>query len=356
MHSNSPKSDDENKIDTRYSLTDCVWEITLACCFSCKYCGSEGGKARENELNTEECIKVARELAMLGCKKVNLIGGEVFIRKDWPVIVKELTKRDITTIIITNGWLFTEELIDTIKESGLYGVAVSVDGPKEVHDKYRQEGSFDRAINAIEVLIAHDIPVTVISTLNSENSKQLDEMYATLKKYPLRAWQLQGCTPMGNAAKSGIDYEFDHQMVIDFASNHLIESPFVIALADDIGYYSEMENYLRGNLTGFTRYNGCSAGLNVVGIDSIGNVKGCESMYDDRFIEGNIRERSLIDIWNDPDAFAYNRKFKMEMITGACAKCSYNKYCAGGCRGHNYFTNDGKMYESKYCIQRKNIE
>ena len=37
-----------------YQLYSCVWEITLACCFSCNYCGSRAGKARENELTTEE--------------------------------------------------------------------------------------------------------------------------------------------------------------------------------------------------------------------------------------------------------------------------------------------------------------
>ena len=47
-----------------YKLRRCVWEITLACCFKCKYCGSRAGHARENELTTEECLKVADELVM----------------------------------------------------------------------------------------------------------------------------------------------------------------------------------------------------------------------------------------------------------------------------------------------------
>ena len=37
-----------------YTLKNCVWEITLACCFSCKHCGSGGGKARSDELTREE--------------------------------------------------------------------------------------------------------------------------------------------------------------------------------------------------------------------------------------------------------------------------------------------------------------
>ena len=63
-----------------YKLRTCVWEITLACCFSCRYCGSRAGRARQNELTTEECLNVADQLAELGCRRTALIGGEVEIR------------------------------------------------------------------------------------------------------------------------------------------------------------------------------------------------------------------------------------------------------------------------------------
>lgn len=62
-----------------YPLRSCVWEITLACCFSCKYCGSKAGHARNNELSTDECMDIARQLADIGCRRVSLIGGEVFM-------------------------------------------------------------------------------------------------------------------------------------------------------------------------------------------------------------------------------------------------------------------------------------
>ena len=70
-----------------YKLRSCVWEITLACCFSCAYCGSKAGRARVGELTTEECMDVADQLAGLGCRRVSLIGGEVFMRPDWHAIV-----------------------------------------------------------------------------------------------------------------------------------------------------------------------------------------------------------------------------------------------------------------------------
>ena len=164
----------------KYDLKMCVWEITLACCFSCKYCGSAGGRARENELSTAECLDVADQLKELGCRRVSMIGGEVFMRRDWKQIVKRLTDNGIRVNIITNGFLFREEQIKDLKDVRIESISISIDGPKAVHDKYRQEGSFDRAALAMETLLSSGIPVSVISTLNGENVKYLEEMFKFL--------------------------------------------------------------------------------------------------------------------------------------------------------------------------------
>lgn len=331
-----------------YQLRMCVWEITLACCFSCRYCGSKGGKARENELSTEECLNAADQLAELGCRRVSMIGGEIFMRADWKQIVKRLSGHDIRVNIITNGFLFRKELIDDLKDAGIESVSVSLDGPEEIHDKYRQKGSFNRAIRAMEDLLAEGISVSVISTLNSENVKHLEEMFGFLGRYDIYAWQLQACSPMGNAANNGIDYRFDMQTVIDFVASHMYEASFALGVADNIGYFTEEEGYIRGVKSGDAYFRGCSAGISSIGIDSVGNVRGCESMYDDAFIEGNIREQSLRSIWEDPDKFAYNRKFTKESLTGKCAECELGEYCGGGCRSYNYFVHR-KLFESPFC-------
>ena len=337
---------------TPFRLETCVWEITLACCFSCRYCGSRGGAARPDELSVEECLGVADQLADLGCRRVSMIGGEVFMRRDWREIVRRLTDRGIAVNIITNGFLFREELIADLKKLRVESVSVSLDGPRDVHDKYRQSGSFDRAIRAIGVLTESKIPVSVISTLNSENVTQLEELYAILRPYPIFAWQLQACSPMGNAARNGVPFAFSPSLVIDFVEAHRTQAPFMLGIADNIGYFSPTEGYLRGNPSGRGIFRGCGAGLRSIGIDSVGNVRGCESMYDDRFIEGNLRQRSLREIWEDENAFAYNRKFTPELLTGACASCAMGAYCAGGCRSYNHFVH-GKLYEAPACVRNE---
>ena len=338
--------------DFPFKLRSAVWEVTLACCFRCAYCGSSGGVARENELTTAECADVAAQLASLGCRRVSLIGGEVFMRPDWERIAGELTSRRIKTCIITNGFRMTDDIIAALRRVGIESVAVSIDGVAEVHDKYRRAGSFDRAMETLDTLSDAGIPVSVISALRADNAPRLSELYGILKTKKIFAWQIQACSPMGNAAGDRVDVKFDAAGVMRFVAERAGRDPFYIGIADNIGYYTPEEAAIRGK-RGIV-FEGCSAGLSTLGIDSVGNVRGCESMYDERFNEGNLREKPLKEIWCDPDAFAYNRKFEPDMLTGGCAGCPRGDVCAGGCRSYNWFTT-GKLYENALCPNRRQI-
>lgn len=330
-----------------YRLRSAVWEITLACCFSCEYCGSGGGRARENELRTDECLELADALAELGCRRISLIGGEVFMRPDWKQIVTHLIENGIATCIISNGRMIDQTMAVELKTLGIESLALSLDGPAAIHDRYRQTGSFKYVKRALGVLANVGVPTSVISTLNAENEKTLEELYDFLLDYPIFAWQLQACLPMGNAAKRGVDHRFDVKRVIRFVEERA-DSPFALGIADNIGYFTPEEGRLRGNRSGRACFIGCRAGIDAIGIDSVGNVKGCESLYDERFIEGNVRERSLREIWEDPENFSYNRQFRPEMLTGKCAACGKKEICRGGCRSMAFFAG-GNLYEAPYC-------
>ena len=280
-----------------FRLRSCVWELTLACCFGCRYCGSAGGRARADELSTAECLDTADQLAELGCRRVSLIGGEVFLRRDWAQIAG------------------------------------------------RQAGSFRRAMDAVGALVKAGIPASVISTLRRDCVGRLEELYRVLEGSGIAAWQLQACSPMGNAAR-GLDWRMDPTEVIRFVESHRDRAPFMLGAADNVGYFTEEEPGLRG--ADGACFQGCRAGISAIGIDSVGNVRGCESMYDKRFIEGNLRQRRLRDIWEDPEAFAYNRRFTPELLTGDCARCRMGPWCAGGCRSYNHFVH-GKLYEAPVC-------
>ena len=89
--------------DDRSALTPvhAVWEITLACDLKCQHCGSRAGSRRPQELSTEECLDLIRQLARLGTREVTLIGGEAYLRRDWLDIIREIRAQgmDCTTAV-----------------------------------------------------------------------------------------------------------------------------------------------------------------------------------------------------------------------------------------------------------------
>jgi radical SAM protein with 4Fe4S-binding SPASM domain len=86
----------------------------------------------------------------------------------------------------------------------------------------------------------------------------------------------------------------------------------------------------------------------VAGICSNGDVKGCLSQQPE-FVEGNIRERSFTEIWNDPTKFLYNRQFTKETATGACHDCRYLPLCRGGCCTTSVSAS-GERANNPYCM------
>jgi radical SAM protein with 4Fe4S-binding SPASM domain len=72
------------------------------------------------------------------------------------------------------------------------------------------------------------------------------------------------------------------------------------------------------------------------------------------FVEGNIRDHRLADIWHRPGAFAYNREWKLDSLSGFCRECRHARKCRGGCRAK--VTAFGNGVENPMCIHRVAVE
>lgn len=329
----------------------CVWELTLKCNMRCRHCGSVAGKARENELTVDECLTVAEQLIDLGCKQVTFIGGEVFLYDGWEKISRKLSESGLDVNLITNGFLLGDEQIAQIKYARLANIGVSLDGMRGNHNNIRNVNtSFEKVMEAFDTLNRAGIPVAVVTSLIDRNFEDLWLIYDLLVEKGIQLWQIQIVNPMGNMADKK-DFLLDPakvSLVTKFIREKRSEQKIMIYAGDNIGYFDENELYLRSQPEMMYEWFGCQAGLRVVGIDSIGNVKGCESLYSDEFIEGNLRKESLPEIWYKEGNFAYNRDFDVSMLTGSCKGCDKGAICRGGCRGACYFTTDSK-FENPYC-------
>jgi radical SAM protein with 4Fe4S-binding SPASM domain len=318
----------------------CVWELTLACNLRCKHCGSFAGTKRPAEMSLEENLRVADELATLGCRRVTLSGGEPTLHPDWDTIGKRLADRCIKVNLISNGWHWTPAHVERTKAAGLCGAAFSLDGFEREHDEFRQAGSFARVVSAIEACVAGDLPVAVNTTVNKLNQRSLRELRNFIEAKGAFSMQIQLATPSGNMGENRdlvVDPADLVWLVPEIAAiRRLNTRKFFAVAADDIGYYGKPEQGLRDDGGELPFWLGCRAGCQVVGIESSGNVKGClslpSSMHGEaRFVEGNLREKSLAEIWASPEAFAYNRKSSEKSLTGFCRVCRYRDFCRGGC-------------------------
>jgi radical SAM protein with 4Fe4S-binding SPASM domain len=336
---------------SKYIPEYCVWELTLKCNMKCKHCGSMAGKARENELTVDECLDVAKQLVDLQCKQVTFIGGEIFLYNGWEKIARKLSDSGVDVNIIINGFLLGDEQIAQIKYARLVNVGISLDGMEYNHNNIRNVGnSFEKVMKAFELLNREEIPLAVVTSLVNSNFKDLRPMYDLLTEKNVKIWQIQIVTPMGNMADKK-DLLLDPAkvpLITKFIREKRNEQKIRIYAGDDVGYFDENELYLRNQPGTICAWSGCQAGLRVIGIDSVGNVKGCESLYSNEFIEENLRNESLSEIWSKEGNFAYNRNFDINMLTGSCKNCDKGAICRGGCRGACYFTTDSK-FENPYC-------
>ena len=340
-------------MSTNFSPVTGVWEITMGCNMRCKHCGSSCENSMEDELSTEEALKLCDDIAELGFKWITLSGGEPTTRKDWDLIACRLNDKGVIPNMITNGWLMNEEIAARAKKAGVNTIALSLDGLKKTHDYIRKEGSYDRIMNAIEIIKENGLNCSIITTINSINIGELEELHDILSKKCIFGWQLQLGLPMGNLAKNAELVAEPHHIeeVIDFAHSAMKKGGIEIQLADCIGYFNNKEIEVR-KMSGEGEdylWRGCSAGKYVLGILNNGDIVGCTSIRDREFIEGNVREVSLVDLWNDPTKFLWNRNMTKDKLTGICKKCLFGNRCLGGC-GNTRLTMQGTVYaENSYC-------
>ena len=336
----------------KYRLRSCLWELTLKCNMRCMHCGSAAGRARSSELTLDQCLAVADELGELGCAELGFIGGEIFLYKGWERIARHASDRGMLVNIMTNAYSIGEEEVRQIQYARRSNVGISVDGLEENHNRIRgRKNSFAQVTNAFELLNREGIAIGAVTSLLEVNFPDLEELYEFLLSHGVQIWQLQLVNPMGNmAGRRDLILQPDKlPWLIEFIREKNSERRMIVVAADSIGYYhDDSEECIRGRREPICIWEGCQAGITAFFIDSAGNVKGCGALYDDAFIEANVTEQRLAEIWCDERKFSYNRAFDPQMLTGRCRDCDVGDVCKGGCRASNYFTT-GALYENAFC-------
>lgn len=340
-----------------------VWELTMKCDQPCEHCGSRAGHARTTELSTEEIFEVGASLARLGCREVALIGGEAYLRPDLHAIVRFLADKGIRVVMQTGGRAMTAERARALKDAGLVGLGVSIDGPARVHDRLRGNlGSHLAAIRALDAGREAGLIVSANTQVNRLNQNLLRETCAELRSHGIQSWQVQLTVPMGRAADRP-DWIIEPWTIVDIietlaalqreaVAEHKGGIPFNVFVGNNIGYFGPHEQTLRSRPGGVeTHWQGCRAGINVLGIESDGTVKGCPSLPTAPYAGGNVRELSMEELWEGSELVRFARDRTTDELWGFCETCYYADTCRGGCSWTAHCTL-GKRGNNPFCYHR----
>jgi len=268
-------------------------------------------------------------------------GGEVLVRKDLEEAGRAVTERGYSWGMVTNGVLLTPERLDGLIEAGLRSVSVSLDGFADVHnDIRRSEAAFDRAVAAIDAIIARpSLTYDVITCVTPPMVPRLEEFAELLALHGVEAWRLFSIFPAGRAEKDeGLSLSNEEfRTVLDFIKRMRRKGGMDVSYACE-GFLGGYEAEVRDD------FYQCAAGVSVASIRVDGAISGCTSIRAN-YNQGNIYEDDFWDVWQNRFEPFRNREWARR---DECGECEMFRYCLGG--GMHLRDNEGKLM---YCHYRK---
>src|SRR3989339_1006263 len=145
-----------------------ILRVTNKCNLKCWYCyGQHDQRNNWKDFSTEEILLMIKTLRKMGTKILQLQGGEPLLRDDLRTIIEEARKCGMICDLVTNGILINQNF-ETIKL--LDKICISLDGPKEAHERNCGEGTFDKVVEGIKMARSLGLAVRLSSVLTQETT------------------------------------------------------------------------------------------------------------------------------------------------------------------------------------------
>lgn len=312
-----------------------IWELTLACDQKCVHCGPRAGHRRPDELTTDECLAVVRELREMGAVEVVLIGGEAYLRNDFLLIIRAIREAGMACTMTTGGYNLGRERAAAMVEAGIGSVNFSIDGLEATHDRLRAvPGSWRRAFAAMQHVRDAGGKVACNTQINALTYPELPALLELLADAGVHSWQIQITVPHGNAADHP-EILLQPYMFLDLFT--LLERVVDRCQArgvrlwpgNNLGYFGPLERRLRAAQN--KHWRGCTAGVSIVGIESDGGIKNCPSLGGPTNVGGSWRVHGLKKLWEETYQLGYIRARTLDDLWGYCRECYYADPCMAGC-------------------------
>ena len=320
----------------------CALGIVYRCNFRCKMC--QIWKQDSNEELTsgqwKDFLLAFKRVADNHCQ-INFAGGEPFLKEGLTDLIRFANDNGFLTAVCSNGYLIDKKQAQSIGESGLRTIALSLDSlNKERHDFIRGvDGSYVKVMEAIELLHRY-APQTEINLLMIILQENLDDVIPLLtwvqgnKKINLinflgliqprgyekdAGWYKRpGSKTLWPQDKQQLHDIIDKLIEMKMSGYHKLGNP-VSQLVNYKKYYADPNQYIRKHIT-------CNMGYSFLSINEKGNVTFCEEMDS----IGNVLERDIYDIWFSETAEKIREEVKKcNKNCHQIINCCYEEECLG---------------------------
>ncbi|MBT3265887.1 TIGR04053 family radical SAM/SPASM domain-containing protein [Candidatus Poribacteria bacterium] len=345
-----------------------VWEVTRACALACKHCRAEAQPRRHpEELDHDEGMALLDQIKEFGNPIMVFTGGDPMMRRDlFDLLGKSVDIGLRTSLTPTATALVTRERLERVRETGISRVALSLDGPDaETHDYLRGfKGTFDRTIDILKTAQDVGLSVQVNTSVTRNTAPKLRELVPMLTDLGIVQWSVFFLVPTGRGQHDDMISAEEHEDLFNWLWELSKESPFDIkstaaqhyrrvaiqrekALAQQEGEQRSVTFAGAGfqYADGLHRpMKGVNDGRGIVFISHTGDV--CPSGFLP-LVGGNIRDRSLVDIYRDSSLFRELRD--TDLLKGKCGVCEYKTVC-GGNRGRAYAMTGDYLASESLCV------
>lgn len=333
-------------------LRHVTMEVTFRCNCRCQMCPLYGVQTnrgeellkviKENEeLSLKEYKRLFHDLKKLGTRSVTFTGGEAFLRKDMLDITMLARNLNIDVSFTTDGGLITREIARWIVALGVKSVTISLDGPKDVHEKIRRSKIFDNIMDAVDYIKEEkkkqdslNPSISFLCTVSALNQNHISELVeiASNKELPLtidpiiftdqQIWESTKKAVNDDFIKkeSFIMPEEIGKVDVDILEKELEKMSLLAAKMEQSVYVSISGKSSRKRFFEDPQYsvvNKCFAPWYSCRIDPYGNVYPCSISIS----LGNIRETSIGDIVNGEKFVTFRKKLKENSLFPFCKKC-----------------------------------
>ena len=164
-------------------MGDRLWlYATYHCNLACRYCLTESSpRIRDRRtLAADAMVTAVADAAELGFTRVGVTGGETFMLPWMPDVLAEIAAI-LPAVVLTNGTLFTERLLDRLEPLAELDVAMQIsldsDSPSR-NDEFRGPENFAKVLDAIPRLLARGIRVRIATTVEYQTEDELQRLCA----------------------------------------------------------------------------------------------------------------------------------------------------------------------------------